>query len=87
MAIAGALALGVSAVVGIGFAVAKGLKKWSFHIFFTDCLFIPVYIPKLFNWFSLRLLFVCNSTILYKYVVKKLLITEKYVACKNHKYF
>lgn len=27
MAIAGALALGLSAVVGIGFAVAKGMKK------------------------------------------------------------
>lgn len=27
MAIAGALALGLSAVVGLGFAVAKGLKK------------------------------------------------------------
>lgn len=31
MAVAGALALGVSAVVGIGFALAKGMKKWSFH--------------------------------------------------------
>lgn len=27
MAVAGALALGISAVVGIGFALAKGMKK------------------------------------------------------------
>lgn len=32
MAIAGALALGVSAIVGLGFALAKGSKKWSFHL-------------------------------------------------------
>lgn len=35
MAIAGALALGVSAIVGLGFALAKGAKKWSFHLAVT----------------------------------------------------
>lgn len=45
MAVAGALALGLSAVVGIGFALSKSLKKWSLHLVNSiDCHFIPVYI-------------------------------------------
>lgn len=53
MAVAGALALGVSAVLGIVFALAK--KKWLFHLYllqFYSCVY-----SKLFHWSVLSLRF------------------------------
>lgn len=55
MAVAGALALGLSAVIGIGFALAKNLKKWLLLLINSiDYHFIPVYIPML-NLFKLKI--------------------------------
>lgn len=63
MAVAGALALGLSAIVGIGFALSKGLKKWSSDLVNSiDCHSISVYIPVL-NLFKLKIYYWFTSQI------------------------